>query len=159
MKRRTFLFAAGAVALSGGHALAQQEVRVGSLTLVRPWTRATPGGARVGGGYLTIRNTGADPDRLLSGTMETAGRIEIHEMATVEGIMRMRNLPQGLTIPPGGTVELRPGGFHVMFLDLARPLQQGETLDGTLTFERAGTVRVRWEVGAIGAGPAGQHRH
>ncbi len=159
MNRRHFLFASGALALSGGAAFAHHDVRAGALTLVHPWTRATPGGARVGGGYLTIRNAGTEPDRLLAGTMEAAGRVEIHEMATVDGVMRMRNLPAGLVIPPGGSVELRPGGFHVMFLDLNRPLRQGETLRGTLTFERAGTVNVQWDVGAMGAGPEGQHGH
>lgn len=130
----------------------------GDLTLVHPWTRATPGGARVAGGYLVIRNAGTTPDRLLSGTMEAAGRVEIHEMAVTDGVMRMRSLPQGLAVPPGGAVELRPGSYHVMFLDLARPLRQGESLRGTLVFERAGTVEVTYKVEAIGA-TAGEHNH
>jgi periplasmic copper chaperone A len=133
------------------------EQRVGDLVLGRTWTRATPGGARVAGGYLTIRNTGATPDRLIGGSLEAAGRVEIHEMAMVEGVMRMRDLANGLPIAPGSTVELRPGGFHVMFMDLSRPLRQGETLRGTLVFERAGTVPVEFRVDAMGAGAA--HRH
>lgn len=154
-RRSALLVLAGAVLPAG--AQAQQDIVVGDLVLSRPWTRATPGGARVGGGYVTITNRGGRPDRLISGTLEVAGRVEIHEMATVDGVMRMRNLAQGLVIPPGGTIELRPGGYHAMFLDLTRPLRQGESLRGTLVFERAGAVNVIYDVGAIGAGPQVHH--
>ena len=139
------------------HAQPAAGTRAGDLVLGPTWTRATPGGARVAGGYVTIRNTGALPDRLIGGSLEAAGRVEIHEMAMVEGVMRMRDLANGLAIAPGATVELRPGGYHVMFLDLWRPLRQGETVRGTLVFERAGTVPVEFRVDAIGAG--GAHRH
>jgi copper(I)-binding protein len=109
---------------------------------------------------MRIRNDGTVADRLIGGTMEAAGRVEIHEMAVVDGIMRMRELGNGLEIPPLGIVELRPGSFHVMFLDLARPLRQGEKLKGTLRFANAGVANVEYEVGAMGAGPDGQaHRH
>jgi hypothetical protein len=136
---------------------AAPETRAGDLTLTAPWTRATPGGARVAGGYLVIRNRGTTPDRLTGGSLERAGRVEIHEMAVEAGIMRMRALGNGLVIPPGGAVELKPGGLHVMFLDLTAPLKQGETVKGTLIFERAGRVDVEYTVGAIGAGPDGHH--
>jgi len=160
MNRRTLLLSAAAL-IGAAQPARAQEIAAGDLTLVRPWTRATPGAARVGGGYLTIRNRGAAPDRLIGGTFEAAGRVEIHEMAVVDGVMRMRTLARGLEIPAGGTVELRPGGYHVMFLDLARPLRQGERLTGTLVFERAGSVPVTFTVEAIGATPQGQggHRH
>lgn len=155
----TLLLTEGSVAqhAHGQHATTEAEQRAGDLVLTRTWTRATPGGARVAGGYLSVRNTGTTPDRLIGGTFEAAGRVEIHEMAMEAGIMRMRSLERGLEIAPGATVELRPGGFHIMFIDLTRPLRQGETVQGTLVFERAGTVNVRFRVDAMGAG--GGHRH
>jgi len=158
MHRRS-LIALTAVAALAASALPSvaHEVRVGDLVLDHPWTRATPGGARVAGGYLVVRNAGAAPDRLVGGTMERAGRVEIHEMAVTDGVMRMRPLADGLEIPAGGAVELRPGGYHVMFLDLAAPLVQGEQVRGTLVFERAGTVEVRYAVEAMGAGSGHGH--
>ncbi|WP_245431169.1 copper chaperone PCu(A)C [Rhodoplanes roseus] len=128
-----------------------QEFTVGSLKIERPWSRATPGGAKVAGGYLTITNTGTEPDRLVGGTLPQAGRFEVHEMKTENGVMTMRPLNQGLEIKPGATVTLAPGGYHVMFMDLKQPLKEGETLAGELRFEKAGTVAVRYSVQAIGA--------
>ena len=159
MDRR--IFCLGSLSLiAASPALAHHDVKLGQLTIIHTWTRATPGGARVGGGYMRIRNDGTVADRLIGGTMEAAGRVEIHEMAVVDGIMRMRKLGNGLEIPPLGIVELRPGSFHVMFLDLARPLRQGEKLKGTLRFANAGVANVEYEVGAMGAGPDGQaHRN
>lgn len=160
-KTRRFILALSA-ALAACPALAQHgtpghgappasELRVGDLVITQPWSRATPQGARVAGGFMTIRNTGTQPERLVGGTMEVAGRFEVHEMATVDGVMRMRELTRGLVIPPGGSVELRPGGYHVMFMELGRPLAQGERLRGRLTFERAGSVDVTYDVRAVGA--------
>jgi hypothetical protein len=162
MNRRFLL--AGLAGLFAAPALAQHAPApapsqpLGDLRLSPVWSRATPGGARVAGGYLTILNTGSVPDRLVGGSLEAAGRVEIHEMAVEGGVMRMRNLARGLEIAPGATVELRPGGYHVMFMDLARPLREGERVRGTLRFERAGEVAVDVEVRGIAAG-AGGHRH
>lgn len=145
-----------------GHAAAPTEIRAGDLVLVGPWARATPGGARVGGGYLTITNRGTVADRLIGGTLPQAGRFEVHEMAMDGQVMRMRELKEGLEIPPGATVELKPGGYHVMFMDLKAPLTQGEKPSGTLAFQRAGTVAVTWDVRAVGArgdDHSGHHGH
>lgn len=158
MDRRSFCLASLSLA-AAGPALAHHDVTLGQITIIHTWTRATPGGARVGGGYMRIRNDGPAADRLVGGTMEAAGRVEIHEMAVIDGIMRMRELASGLEIPARGSVELRPGGYHVMFLDLTRPLRQGEKLKGTLRFANAGVANVEYEVGAIGAGPGGGHSH
>ena len=125
--------------------------------LFRSWTRATPKGAAVAGGYLKITNTGAAPDRLVGGTFASAGRFEIHEMKTENGVMTMRGIPGGLEIKPGQTVEFKPGGYHVMFMDLKTPLQQGRSVKGTLVFEKAGTVEVEYAVEAMG-GSAPAHR-
>ncbi|MBX9803697.1 MAG: copper chaperone PCu(A)C [Caulobacteraceae bacterium] len=159
MDRRSFCL--GSLSLVAASPVsAHHDVKLGALTINHTWTRATPGGARVGGGYMRIRNDGSVADRLIGGTMEAAGRVEIHEMAVVDGIMRMRELATGLEIPALGSVELRPGGYHVMFLDLTRPLRQGDKLKGTLRFANAGVANVEYEVGALGAGPDGHtHRH
>ncbi|AMJ62232.1 copper chaperone PCu(A)C [Bosea sp. PAMC 26642] len=127
------------------------DYKAGSLKIGHPWSRATPAGAKVGGGYLSIENTGTEPDRLVSISAAFSGRIEVHEMATTDGIMTMRPLDAGLVIPAGGKVELKPGGFHIMFMDLQQPLKQDERLKGVLTFEKAGPVEVEFKVEGIGA--------
>lgn len=130
----------------------------GSLKIDHPWSRATPHGAQVAGGYLVIENKGADADRLVSATSEIAGRVEIHEMTVQDGIMKMRPLPRGLEIKPGATAKLEPGGYHVMFMNLKRPLKQGEKFKGTLVFEKAGTLEVEFNVEAMGASPGHGHQ-
>lgn len=136
-------------------------IKAGALTLSALWARATPPGAKAAGAYLSITNAGAAADRLVSVTTEVAGVVEIHEMAVKDGIMTMRALDKGLPIGPGETVALKPGGFHVMLLDLKKPLVAGETVKATLRFETAGAVAVEFAVAPIGAaGPAaGGHGH
>jgi copper(I)-binding protein len=135
-----------------------QQYKAGGLVIEQPWVRATPGGAKVAGGYMTIRNGGSEPDRLIGGSTPLAGRLEVHEMRLEDGIMRMREIRGGLEIAPGQTVELKPGGYHAMLMDLNAPLRQGETLKGQLRFEKAGMVEVEFKVEAVGAPhPAGKH--
>ena len=135
--------------------------KVGDLVVVSPWTRATPGGAKIAGGYLKITNNGKAADRLSGATTAGADRVEIHEMSMTDGVMKMRPLSDGLTIKPGETVELKPGGFHMMFMDIKQPLKQGDTLKATLMFEKAGKLDVSFSVNAIGAGAgsAPAHKH
>lgn len=135
------------------------EAKIGSLILGHPWTRATPARAPVAGGYTKITNAGTESDRLIGGTAEFAGRVEIHEMTMNNGVMTMRHLPTGLEIKAGATVELKPGSFHIMFLDLKQPLKQGEMAKGTLTFEKAGTVAVEFKVESMGAQGAAPGDH
>ena len=133
-----------------------EEVKAGDLVITQAWSRATPGGAKVGGGYLTIENKGAAPDRLIGGASDAAGKVEVHEMTMKNGVMTMRPVEKGLTIDPGKTVKLAPGGLHLMLMDLKGPLKQGEKLPITLEFEKAGKVQVSLDVEAAGAsGPAG----
>lgn len=134
---------------------AARDATVGPLTIRHPWIRATPGGAKVAGGYLTILNAGASIDRLTGGSMDASATFELHTMTTEGGVMRMR--PTGpLDIPPGGSLTLSPAGRHIMFTGLKHGLKKGEAVDGTLTFERAGTVPVRFDVEGLGAkGPDG----
>ncbi len=122
----------------------------GDIAVEQAWARATPHGAQVAGAYVTIINRGTAPDTLTGGSAEVAGRFELHDMTMVNGVMGMR--PTGpLPIPPGATVTLSPRGRHIMLSDLKRGLAKGETVQGTLTFARAGTVPVRFAVEGIGA--------
>ena len=128
-----------------------EEVKAGDLVITQAWSRATPGGAKVGGGYLTIENKGTAPDRLIGGASDAAGKVEVHEMATTDGVMKMRPVEGGLTIEPGKTVKLAPGGFHLMIMELKSPLKQGGKLPVTLQFEKAGKVAVTLDVQGVGA--------
>jgi len=157
MKRIIMVIAAG-LALAGGAAgAAAAEYQAGALKIEQPWSRATPHGATVAAGYMTITNTGTTPDRLVGGTEPFARGFEIHEMRMDGNVMKMRALPGGLEIKAGATVELKPGSYHVMFTGLARPLTKGERLKGTLAFEKAGTVEVEYVVEAPGAGGMSGH--
>ncbi|KIZ37363.1 MULTISPECIES: copper chaperone PCu(A)C [Rhodopseudomonas] len=132
------------------------EVKAGNLVITQAWARATPGGAKIGGGYLTVENTGTTPDRLLGGSSTIAAKIDIHEMAMNNGVMTMRPLDNGLAIAPGKTVTLAPGGYHLMLMDLKAPLKQGDKVPVTLDFEKAGNVKVALDVQGVGAqAPAG----
>jgi copper(I)-binding protein len=133
-----------------------QEVKAGDLVITQAWSRATPGGAKIGGGYLTIENKGTTPDRLIGGSGDIASKIEVHEMSMKNGVMTMRPLDNGLTIGPGKTVKLSPGGLHLMLFDLKAPLKQGDKVPITLEFEKAGKVTLSLDVESLGAqGPAG----
>ena len=125
--------------------------KVGNIVVEAPWVRATPAGAKVAAGYMKITNTGKEADRLIGGTIDHAGRFEVHEMTMVDNVMRMRPLPNGLEIKPGETVELKPGGYHIMGLDLQGGYAEGQTVKGTLKFEKAGTVNLEYRVSSVGA--------
>ena len=146
-----------AVLLIGGIADAE-TYSAGGLQIGNPWARATPKGATVGAGYLTITNKGTEADRLIGGSAAPAGRFEMHATVTENGVARMRQV-RGLEIKPGETVEFRPGGMHVMFMGLKQPLTQGQTVKGTLVFEKAGTVAIEFAVQAVGAPAGGQGAH
>jgi periplasmic copper chaperone A len=128
-----------------------EEVKAGDLVISQAWSRATPRGAKVGGGFLTIENRGTAPDRLIGATAEVASKVEVHEMSMNNGVMTMRPLEKGLTIDPGKTVKLAPGGYHLMLMDLKSPLKPGDKLAITLEFEKAGKVQVSFDVQAVGA--------
>jgi periplasmic copper chaperone A len=137
-----------------------EDVKAGDLVISRAWSRATPSGAKVAGGYLTIENRGSAPDRLVGGSGDVASKLEVHEMAMENGVMKMRALDQGLVIEPGKTVKLAPGGYHLMMFDLKNPLKQGEKVPVTLEFEKAGKVTLSLDVQAVGAqapGAGGGH--
>ena len=143
------------LATAGTGSLQAQEIKVGDLVIEQPWSRATPAGAKVGAGYLAIKNTGQAPDRLVGGSTSAAGKVELHQMAMKDDVATMRPVAGGLPIEPGKTVTLTPGGYHLMFVDLKSPLKQGEKLTATLEFEKAGKVTVSLDVEGVGAqGPS-----
>lgn len=149
--RRTFFAATGALLLCSAPAFAA-DTRIGALEIRNPHARATAPGAPVAGGYMTIVNHGTGADRLLAGMADFAGKVEIHEMKMDGDMMIMRPVDGGLEIPAGGTVELKPGGYHVMFMKLGEQLKPGEERRVVLRFEGVGAVEVVFTVEAMGAG-------
>ena len=138
--------------------LRAEDVKAGDLVITQAWSRATPGGAKIAGGYLTIENKGSTPDRLIRGSADISSKIEVHEMAVNNGVMTMRELDKGLAIEPGKTVKLAPGGYHLMLMDLKGPLKQGDKVPLTLEFEKAGKVTLSLDVQGVGAqAPAHDH--
>lgn len=144
------LFAVCLLLLSAQHLLAH-EFKAGNLLIDHPWARATTLGATRGAGYLAIRNSGDTSDRLLTATVAFARRAEIQQMTMQDGLMRLMQVKEGLEIPAGGTLLLEPSSSHLVFIDLQGPLKEGTMLDGTLTFEKAGKVKIQYQIEAIGA--------
>ena len=124
---------------------------VGSIHISQPWSRATPKGASSGAGYMTITNKGNAPDRLTCVSSDASAECQIHTMTMDNGVMKMRPVEGGLEILPGQTITLKPGGFHMMLVDLKHPLEPGNSIKATLKFEHAGTVDVEYPIAAIGA--------
>jgi copper(I)-binding protein len=148
---RTLALACG-LALLSATALAH-GYKAGSLEIGHPWARATPKAAPVGAGFLTITNTGTTPDRLTAVAAGVSSRVELHEMSMEGGVMKMRALADGIVVPAGGRVELKPGGFHVMFIGLKDAFEAGKTFKGTLQFEKAGPVEVEFAIEDMAAKP------
>jgi copper(I)-binding protein len=135
-----------------------EDVTIGSLKISDPYVRAMVPGAPVGGGYVTITNIGNTDDRLITASSPRAGTVQIHEMKMDKDVMVMRELPDGLAIPAGKTVELKPGGYHVMFMTVGEPFKEGQVVRATLTFEKAGSVDVDFPVGPAVGGKMGDHQ-
>jgi copper(I)-binding protein len=136
---------------------AAHDYKLGTLEIDQPWARATPPTAPTGGGYLSIKNTGTTPDRLMSVSSPAAATVQVHEMKMDGSVMRMREIDGPLEIKPGQTVTLAPGGLHLMMMGLKAPFKQGERVPVTLVFEKAGKVDVELAVVAMGAMP-GHHQ-
>lgn len=136
------------MAQDDGMKMHQDEVQLGDLTLSGAFSRATLPNAPVAGGFLNIANNGAEDDRLVAVRAGAiTDRAEVHEMSMEGDVMKMRQLPEGLPLPAGAAVELKPGGYHIMFLELKAPLVEGETVDVTLVFEKAGEVELPFAIG------------
>ena len=149
-----------ALALSGALAMAAppdaNRYQFGSLRVDHPFARATPPGAKTAAVYFTLDNVGNTTDRLLRASTPVAGGVVLHQMAQKDGMMVMRAVPS-LEVIPGGRLELSPGGYHLMLIDLKQPLKAGEKFPLVMTFERTGTVTATVLVEDIGATPSGKH--
>ena len=139
------------VALAG--AAAAHKFEAGDLVIDHPWSRTTPPVATTGAGYVTITNNGAEPDTLVGGSSEISEGFELHTSEIIEGVAKMRPLTEGLTIAPGETVTLEPGGTHAMLTGLKKPIREGEPFAGALVFERAGEVAVEFMIEGFGRRP------
>ena len=124
---------------------------IGKIAIGHPWTRETAATQTVGGGFQNIRNNGKASDRLVSATSPFATEVQIHRMSMDGAVMKMRQIKEGVTIPAGQTVELKPGGLHLMFIGLKKPFKQGAKIPATLKFARAGSVQVTFAVQPVGS--------
>lgn len=123
----------------------------GDIRVEAAYSRAMLPVAKVGGGYLTIVNGGSE-DRLVRATSDRAGEVQIHEMKMDGGIMEMRELTDGIAVPAHTTVELKPGSYHLMFMNVDKPFKEGEIVKATLVFEKAGSMDVELAVGPVAGG-------
>jgi copper(I)-binding protein len=163
MKLRIAAFAA-ALLIAGMAGLASaHEVKVGTLTITDLWTRATPPGAPAAGGFLTITNTGTEPDRLIAVSSPETAAGELHEMSMENDVMKMNAVAGGIEIPAGATVKLAPGGLHLMLIGPKGPLTEGGKFPVTITFEKAGKIDTFLHIMPIGSkgpdGAGGGHDH
>ena len=128
-----------------------KDVQVGNLVIESPWSRATPGGAKLGVGYLAIVNIGDKPDQLRAISSPIAERVEIHTTNMQGGVMRMRKIEGGLELKPQEVTELKPGGLHLMFIGLKQPIKEGDEFPVQLVFANAGKVDLTFIAAGIGA--------
>ncbi|ABS15914.1 MULTISPECIES: copper chaperone PCu(A)C [Alphaproteobacteria] len=149
-----FLALAVSISPAVGH-----DFQAGSITINHPWSRATPPVTPVAGGYLTLTNDGDMADRLVSISSPLSDRVEIHESTVSDGVASMRPVQNGIEIGAGETVELQPGGMHIMFLKPSRPLKDGERFAATLVFEQAAAIDVEFVVQNMGARPESANEH
>jgi periplasmic copper chaperone A len=126
------------------------------ITISDAWTRATAPGAKIGAGYMTIRNASKSADRLIAASSPAAEKVEPHVTAKDGAIFRMREV-KGYDIPAGGSFELKPGGAHLMLMNLKAPLKEGDKVPLTLRFEHAGEIRTELQVGRLT--DTGKHGH
>jgi len=127
-------------------------VSIGNLEIEHPWSRETKHGMHMAAGFMSITNNGDEDDRLIKATAEVSDIVQLHNMKMENDVMSMFEMKDGILIPAGQTVELRPMSLHVMFMEMKSRPKQGEKFKGTLTFEKAGTVAIEFEVEASDAG-------
>jgi copper(I)-binding protein len=162
MKRNTLLNAAFVTVAGFGMVttIQAQNAKVGSVQIENAYTRATVPGQQVAGGFMKIENKGA-ADQLISASSPVSGEVQLHEMAMDGNVMKMRQV-KDIAVPAGGAVELKPGGLHLMFMNIKAPLTAGETVPVKLKFAKAGEVEVKMPVNAMGthgAGHGGAMKH
>lgn len=153
--QRLFTAVVIATASVAAHA---HSYKIGAIDIGHPYARATAPGQPTGGGFLKLTNKG-ESDRLLSARADVSAAVELHVMKMEGDVMRMRQV-DAVDVPAGETVELKPGGLHIMFVDLKAPLKAGDRFPMTLKFEKAGEVTVDVKVEKVAAEPAAhQHKH
>ncbi|MBC2776640.1 copper chaperone PCu(A)C [Parasphingopyxis marina] len=150
MRGRNMRIALGLAGLIGLAGCSQSAREPGDFAIEDAWARAAAEDAPVSAGYARIENRGGD-DRLVSASTPVAAEAQIHSVTMEDGVMRMRETEGGLSLPGGETVELRPGGYHIMLMQPNRALAEGEHIPITLTFERAAPVTVDFIIRPIGA--------
>lgn len=147
-----------AVTFSATLALAH-GYKLGNLEIKHPWAKATVPGQPVAGGFLKLTNNGTEADRLVKITSDVSGNIQLHDMKVEDGVMKMNEVSGGIEIAPGATVELKPGGMHVMFMGIKAPFKEGETVKAVLTFEKAGNIDVEFKIDAAKPGDDAHKNH
>jgi len=120
------------------------------VSVEQPWSRATPPGAKIGVGFMQLKNAGAAAERVIGAWSPVAGRVEMHVTTREGDVMRMRQV-ESFDVPAGGSFDLKPGGAHLMLVDLHRPFKQGEKVPLTLKLEKGGELKVELTVEALGA--------
>jgi len=129
---------------------------VAQIKIENAWGRATPPGAKIAAGYMTIRNDASAPDRLIAATSPAAEKVETHVTMKEGDVFRMRQVT-GYDVPAHGSFELKPGGAHLMLVNVKAPLQEGAKVPLTLRFERAGEVKTELQVGRLTETPKRSH--
>jgi periplasmic copper chaperone A len=119
------------------------------LRIEAPWARETAEGQRDGGGFMTIVNDGKTADQLVSASSPVSAEVQIHTVQMEDGMMRMRELPDGIPVPAQSRVELKPRSLHIMFIKLLRPLRAGERVPVTLKFRAGGELKIMMEVRTV----------
>jgi copper(I)-binding protein len=149
MKSKLFLTVGAAISIAFSGTVIAQSASVGPIKIEQAYTRATMPGQQVAGGFMKIENKGGPADQLISASSPVAGEVQLHEMSMEGNVMKMRQV-KDIAVPAGGSVELKPGGLHLMFMNIKAPLTSGETVPVKLKFAKAGEVEVRMPVNVMG---------
>ena len=143
------------LALISAGSMAEHKFELGQLAVHHPYTRSTAPGQKVAGGFMKIENKGT-ADQLISASSPIASEMQLHTMTMDGNVMRMREV-KVIDVPAKGSVELKPGGLHLMFIDLKSPLKAGESVPVKLKFQKAGEVEVKMPVKDISDGGHMKH--
>ena len=147
------ILAASVLALFAANAAHAHDYHVKDLTILHPWARPAAEG-QTGAVYLTIKNDGKEDDKFLSAESPAAAKVELHETSDENGVMKMRAVKDGAEVMPGSSLELKPGGYHLMLFDLKKPLEEGAMVPLTITLEKAGAINVDIKVEKTAPGTA-----
>jgi periplasmic copper chaperone A len=149
MKLNVFLKIGAAIIIAFSGTVLAQNALIGPIKIEHAYTRATMPGQQVAGGFMKIENKSGPADQLVSVSSPIAGEVQLHEMSMEGNVMKMRQV-QGISVPAGGAVELKPGGLHIMFINIKAPLTAGETVPVKLKFAKAGEVELKMPVNVMG---------